>query len=430
MPCCIQSTRYRTAQIEMDIPRQQKPKRRRYVYLGAGIGAVVLTTVALSRLEPAAPSVDRAVVWTDTVRRGPMVRQVRGPGNLVPEQIRYITTLTPGRVDRVLQRPGVDVDSGTVLLELSNPDVHIQALQAEQQLTAAQAQLVSLHATLENQRLTQEAAVATVRSEYEEAMRQLRANEELAQGGLIPSLELSRARDRAAELEVRLDVERKRLELFAGSIDAQLDVQRQQVTRLRAIAEFQRAQVASMTVRAGSEGVLQELSLEVGQWVMPGMNLAVVVQPGRLKAVVRIPETQAKDVVLNQRATIDTRNGLIPGRVRRIDPAVVNGTVAVDVELEGELPPGARPDLSVDGTIEVERLDDVLFVGRPAYGQAESTVGLFRLEPAGKGAVRVSVRLGRSSVSAIEVRDGLQPGDVVILSDMSTWDAHERVRLR
>jgi multidrug resistance efflux pump len=414
----------------MDIPRQQKPKRQRYLYLGAGLGAVVLTTVALSRLEPAAPSVDRAVVWTDTVRRGPMVRQVRGPGNLVPEQIRYITTLTPGRVDRVLLRPGVEVDSGTVLLELSNPDVHIQALQAEQQLTAAEAQLVSLHATLENQRLTQEGAVATVRSESEEARRQLRVHEELAQGGLIPSLELSRARDRAAELEIRFAVEQKRLELFAGSIEAQLEVQRQQVKRLRAIAEFQRTQVASMTVRAGSAGVLQELSLEVGQWVMPGMNLAIVVQPGRLKGVIRIPETQAKDVVLNQPAMIDTRNGLIPGRVRRIDPAVVNGTVAVDVELEGELPPGARPDLSVDGTIEVERLDDVLYVGRPAYGQAESTVGLFRLEPGGKGAVRVSVRLGRSSVNAIEVRDGLQPGDVVILSDMSTWDAHERVRLR
>lgn len=414
----------------MDIPRQQKPKRRRYIYFGGGIVAIVLTTVALSQLEPAAPSVDRAVVWTDTVRRGPMVRQVRGPGNLVPEQIRYITTLTPGRVDRVLLRPGVTVDSGTVLLELSNPDVHIQALQADQQLTAAEAQLVSLRADLENQRLTQEASVAMVRSEYAEARRQLKANEELAQGGLIPTLELSRLRDRAAEYEVRLEVEQKRLELFAGTIEAQLEVQRQQVTRLRAIAEFQRNQVASMTVRAGSEGVLQELSLEVGQWVMPGMNLAVVVQPGRLKAVVRIPETQAKDVVLNQRATIDTRNGIITGRVRRIDPAVVNGTVAVDVELEGDLPPGARPDLSVDGTIEVERLDDVLYVGRPAYGQAESTVGLFRLEPGGKGAVRVSVRLGRSSVNAIEVRDGLQPGDVVILSDMSTWDSHERVRLR
>lgn len=414
----------------MDIPRERKPNRLRYVYVSAGVIGVVVTTVALSRLEPAAPAVDRAVIWTDTVRRGPMVRQVRGPGNLVPEQIRYITTLTPGRVDRVLLRPGVEVEAGTVLLELSNPDVHIQALQADQQLTAAEAELVSLRANLENQRLTQEASVATIRSEYEEAQRQLHMHEELARDGLIPEMELSRARDRAAELAVRLEVEEKRLELFMSTIEAQLEVQRQQVLRLRAISEFQRNQVESMTVRAGTAGVLQELSLEVGEWVMPGMNLAVVVPPGRLKAVIRIPETQAKDVVLNQRARIDTRNGLIEGRVRRIDPAVINGTVAVDVELEGELPPGARPDMSVDGTIEVERLDDVLYVGRPAYGQAESTVGLFRLEPGGKEAVRVSVRLGRSSVNQIEVRDGLEPGDVVILSDMSSWDSYERVRIR
>lgn len=414
----------------MDIPRERKPNRLRYVYVSAGVIGVVVTTVALSRLEPAAPAVDRAVIWTDTVRRGPMVRQVRGPGNLVPEQIRYITTLTPGRVDRVLLRPGVEVEAGTVLLELSNPDVHIQALQADQQLTAAEAELVSLRANLENQRLTQEASIATIRSEYEEAQRQLHMHEELARDGLIPEMELSRARDRAAELAVRLEVEEKRLELFMSTIEAQLEVQRQQVLRLRAISEFQRNQVESMTVRAGTAGVLQELSLEVGEWVMPGMNLAVVVPPGRLKAVIRIPETQAKDVVLNQRARIDTRNGLIEGRVRRIDPAVINGTVAVDVELEGELPPGARPDMSVDGTIEVERLDDVLYVGRPAYGQAESTVGLFRLEPGGKEAVRVSVRLGRSSVNQIEVRDGLEPGDVVILSDMSSWDSYERVRIR
>src|SRR5690625_3127910 len=414
----------------MDIPREPRPKRFRYIAIGAGILAVVLTTLALSRLEPAAPSVDRAVIWTDTVRRGPMVRQVRGPGNLVPEQIRYITTLTPGRVDRVALRPGVEVEPDAVLLELSNPDVHIQALQADQQLTAAEAQLVKLHSDLENQRLTQEASVAMVRSEYEEARRQLHMHEELARDEMIPEMELSRARDRAAELQIRRGVEEQRLELFIGTIEAQLEVQRQQVTRLRAIAEFQRDQVESMTVRAGTAGVLQELSLEVGEWVMPGMNLAVVVPPGRLKAVVRIPETRAKDVVLNQRATIDTRNGVIEGRVRRIDPSVVNGTVAVDIELEGELPPGARPDMSVDGTIEVERLDDVLYVGRPAYGQAESTVGLFRLEQGGRGAARVSVRLGRSSVNAIEVRDGLEAGDVVILSDMSNWDSHERVRVR
>jgi len=414
----------------MDIPRQKKPNRRRLVLIFAGVALVVATTVALARLEPAAPTVDRATIWTDTVRQGPMVRQVRGNGNLVPEQIRYITTLTPGRVERVLARPGTVVEPGTVLLELSNPDVHIQALQAEQQLTAAEAQLVNLRTSLEDQRLTQEAAVAAARSEYEEALRQIKANEELAREGLIAAMELSRARDRAAELEIRLNVEQKRLELLTASIDDQLAVQREQVQRLRAIAEFQRSQVESMTVRAGADGVLQELSLEVGQWVVPGENLAVVAQPGRLKAVLRIPETQAKDVVLHQPATIDTRNGVVPGKVMRIDPAVQNGTVAVEVALEGPLPPGARPDLSIDGTIEVERLDDVLFVGRPAYGQAESTIGLFKLEPGGKSAVRVTVRLGRSSVSTIEVVDGLQPGDVVILSDMSQWDSYDRVRLR
>jgi multidrug resistance efflux pump len=414
----------------MDIPRQKKPNRRRLVLIIAGVALVVATTVALARLEPAAPTVDRATIWTDTVRQGPMVRQVRGNGNLVPEQIRYITTLTPGRVERVLARPGTVVEPGTVLLELSNPDVHIQALQAEQQLTAAEAQLVNLRTSLEDQRLMQEAAVAAARSEYEEALRQIKANEELAREGLIASMELSRARDRAAELEIRLNVEQKRLELLTASIDDQLAVQREQVQRLRAIAEFQRSQVESMTVRAGADGVLQELSLEVGQWVVPGENLAVVAQPGRLKAVLRIPETQAKDVVLHQPATIDTRNGVVPGKVMRIDPAVQNGTVAVEVALEGPLPPGARPDLSIDGTIEVERLDDVLFVGRPAYGQAESTIGLFKLEPGGKSAVRVTVRLGRSSVSTIEVVDGLQPGDVVILSDMSQWDSYDRVRLR
>lgn len=414
----------------MDIPRQKKPNRRRPIYIGVGIGAVVLVTVALTRLEPAAPTVDRATIWVDTVRHGQMLRQVRGPGNLVPEQIRYITTLTPGRVERILARPGTEVTHDAVLMELSNPDVHIQALQAEQQLTAAEAQLVKLRMDLENQRLSQEAVVATVRSEYEEAQRQLKTHEALAAKGLGAPMELNAARDRALELATRLEIEQKRLDLLAGSIDAQLDVQRQQVRRLRAIAEFQRDQVASMTVRAGADGVLKELSLEVGQWVMPGMNLAVVVQPGRLKGVLRIPETQAKDVVLGLPATIDTRNGLVSGRVMRIDPAVQNGTVAVDIELEGQLPPGARPDLSVDGTIEVERLDEILYVGRPAYGQAESTVGLFKLEADGKTAVRIPVRLGRSSVNTIEIVDGLQEGDVVILSDMSQWDAHDRVRLK
>lgn len=414
----------------MDIPRQKRPNRRRYVYIGSALAAVVLVTLALSRLEPAAPAVERAVVFVDTVQRGPMVRQVRGPGSLVPEDIRWITTLTPGRVERIHVRPGTQVTRGTLLLELGNPDVNIQALQAEQALTAAEARLVELRTGLETQRLNQEAAVATVNREYQEALRQVRTNEELAREGLVSTVELENARGRAEELEIRLEVERKRLAILAESIEGQLQVQREQVGRLRAIAEFQRGQVESMRIRATADGVLQQMDLEVGQWVIPGNTLGAVVQPGRLKAELRIPETQIKDVAVGQPVEVDTRNGIIPGRVIRIDPSVVNGTVTVEVALEGELPKGARPDLSVDGTIEVERLADVLFVGRPAYGQAESTVGLFRLTADGGHAVRVPVRLGRASVNTIEIVDGLQEGDVVILSDMSAWDQYDRVRIK
>lgn len=414
----------------MDIPRQKRPNRRRYIYMGAGVTAIALVTLALSRLEPAAPSVNASVVFTDTVKRGPMVREVRGPGNLVPEDIRWITTLTPGRVERIHVRPGTEVERGTLLLELSNPDVNIQALQAEQALTAAEAELARLRTDLETQRLNQEASVATVRREHQEALRQVRTNEELAREGLVSTIELENARDRAAELETRLEVEQERLRLFTESIEGRLQVQREQVERLRAIAEFQRNQLESMSIRATADGVLQQMALEVGQWVIPGNTLGAVVQPGRLKAELRIPETQIKDVTVGQPVRIDTRNGIVPGSVIRIDPSVINGAVVVEVALEGELPRGARPDLSVDGTIEVERLDDVLYVGRPAYGQSESTVGLFRLTENGTHAVRVPVRLGRASVNTIEVVDGLQEGDVVILSDMSSWDQHDRVRIK
>lgn len=414
----------------MDIPRQKRPNRRRYVFIGLAIVGIGAVTLALARLEPAAPAVDRSVVFTDTVKRGPMVRQVRGPGNLVPEDIRWITTLTPGRVERVHVRPGTEVTRGTVLLELSNPDVHIQALQAEQSLTAAEARLVELRTNLETQRLNQEAVVATVRREYDEALRQVRTNEELAREGLVSTIELENARGRAEELRIRAEVERERLRILTESIEGQLQVQREQVGRLRAIAEFQREQVESMRIRATADGVLQQMDLEVGQWVIPGNTLGAIVQPGRLKAELRIPETQIRDVTVGQPVQIDTRNGIVPGRVLRIDPSVTSGAVKVEVALEGELPRGARPDLSVDGTIEVERLEDVLYVGRPAYGQAESTVGLFRLTDDRTHAVRVPVRLGRASVNTIEVRDGLQEGDIVILSDMSTWDSHDRVRVK
>jgi HlyD family secretion protein len=397
---------------------------------GAALVAVVLTTMALARLEPAAPSVERAGVWVDTVRSGTMVRQVRGPGTLVPEQTRYISAVTAGRVEQLLIEPGAEVTPDTELLALSNPEVQLQAMEAQRQLAATQANLANLRASLENQRLNQEGAVASVRSQHREAMRQATANRELAERGLIPTLDLRRIEDTAEELSERLAIEQQRLDFLAASMQAQLAAQRSEIDRLQALSGLQQSYVESLRVRSGATGVLRELPLQEGEWVNPGTRLAVVVQPGRLKAELRIPETQARDIVIGQRATIDTRNGLVPGRVVRIDPAVQGGTVTVDVALEGELPRGTRPDLSVDGTIEIERLENVVYTGRPAYGQSESTVGLFKLDPDGRHARRIPVRLGRSSVNTIEIISGLQPGDVVILSDMSQWDSSERVRLR
>lgn len=414
----------------MDIPRVSKPKRTKWVLGGAGLLVVLVTTIALARMEPAAPSVDRAGVWMDTVERGTMVRQVRGPGTLVPEQIRYISAVTAGRVERVLAQPGTTVTPETELLVLSNPDVQLQAMEAQRQVAGSEANLANLRATLENQRLTQEAAVATVRSQYREAMRQVQANRQMAQRGLIAEMDLKRSEDTAEELAARLEIEQKRLNFIEESMKAQLASQLGEVERLRGLSSFQQGYVHSLRVTAGATGVLRELPLQEGEWVNPGTRLAVVVQPGRLRAELRIPETQARDIAVGQRASIDTRNGIVPGRVVRIDPAVQNGTVTVDVTLEGELPRGARPDLSVDGTIEIERLENVLYVGRPAYGQAESTVGLFRLDPGGSVARRVNAQLGRSSVNTIEVVNGLQEGDVIILSDMSQWDSYDRVKLK
>ncbi|HEX2091767.1 MAG TPA: HlyD family efflux transporter periplasmic adaptor subunit [Longimicrobiaceae bacterium] len=414
----------------MDVPRQSTRKRRRWLYAGAGIAVLALVTLALSRLDPAPPTVERATLWPDTVRRGEMVRQVRGPGTLVAEEVRWVSAVTQGRVERKLVQPGTAVTAGTVLVELSNPDVDRQALEAQRQLVAAQSELANLRATLQNQILTQEATIATVSAEYREAQRQIQANQGLAERGLAAPMEVARLRDRAEELQTRLEVERKRLGFLRESMRTQLAAQQDQVQMLRGIVAFQRGQVASMQVRAGADGVLQDLPVEMGQWVNSGATLARVVQPGRLKAVLRIPETQVKDVSIGQPASIDTRNGIVRGRVVRMDPAAQNGTVTVDVALEGALPRGARPDLSVDGTIDIERLQDVLYVGRPAYGQPESTVGLFKLVNGGREAVRVNVRLGRGSASTIEVISGLQPGDVVILSDMSQWDSADRVRLK
>lgn len=414
----------------MDIPRKAVKSRRPLIYAGAGIVALVLVTVALTRMEPAAPSVDRATVWVDTVERGEMVRQVRGPGTLVAEDIRWISAVTQGRVERKLVQPGTTVTAGTVLVELSNPDVEKAALEAQRQLTAALADLTTLRSNLENQRLTQEAQVAQVRTLHREAQRMIRVNEALAAQSMVSSGELQRARDNAEELATRLGVEEKRLRFMTESMRGQVASQESQVAMLRRLAEFNQKQIASMQVRSASDGVLQELPVEMGQWVNSGATLAKVVQPGRLKAVLRIPETQARDVAVGQRASVDTRNGIIPGRVIRMDPAAQNGTVTVDVALEGALPRGARPDMSVDGTVDIERLNDVLYVGRPAYGQAESSVALFKLEPGGRQAQRVNVQLGRSSASTIQVVNGLTAGDVVILSDMSQYETSERVKIQ
>ncbi len=414
----------------MDIPREPKRNTRRWLYVGAGIATVVTITVALGRLGPAAPRVDRSTVWTDTVKRGEMVRRVRGPGTLVSEQVRYIAALTAGRVERRLVEPGTEVDSATVILVLSNPDVEIQALEAQRQLTAEEARLVDLRTRLESERLSQESLVATVRARYLEAQRTVTNNEELAEKGLTSEIALQNSRDRAEEFETRLDIERRRLGVMTEAVGSQLSAQRAQVRRLQSIAEFKQNLVESMAVVAGVSGVLAESPLQSGQWVMPGDNLARVVQPGRLRAELRIPETQARDVAIGQVALIDTRADTIRGRVSRIDPAVQAGAVMVDVRLEGALPKEARPDLSVDGTIEIERLVDVLYVARPTYGQANSLVGLFKVIEDGDAAVRVSVRLGRSSVNTIEIVEGLAVGDVVIVSDMSAWDDQDRVRLR
>ncbi|MEO8294033.1 MAG: HlyD family efflux transporter periplasmic adaptor subunit [Gemmatimonadota bacterium] len=413
----------------MDIARAPARNRKRWVYAAIGLVVVVAMTVALSKLEPAAPGVDGGALWRDTVRQGSMLREVRGPGTLVPEQIRWITAVTAGRVERVMVQPGATVDEATVLMVLTNPDVQIQTLDAERQLTAAEADLVNLKTNLESQRLNQASVVASVRSQYREAIRKSDGDAELARQGLISTNELKTSEDHAEEFTSRLHIEEQRLELLSSTVASQLEVQQRQVDRLRSIASFQREQELSMVVKAGAKGVLQELPLQVGQWANPGATLAKVVQPGNLKAVLRIPETQARDVAIGQTAAIDTRNGVVKGRVVRQDPASTNGTVAVDVTFEEPLPKGARPDLSVDGTIEIERLSNVLYVGRPAYGQSNSTVGIFRLDPGTNTASRVNVQLGRTSVNSVEVLKGLAVGDVVILSDMSRYDEVEKVKV-
>jgi len=416
----------------MDVPREGAARRRfirRITYGGVLLAAVPLLTVGLARLEPAAPEVERSTVWTDTVKRGPMTREVRGLGTLVPEEILWIPAITDGRVERILARPGAQVEPATVLLVLRNPELDQSALDAEYQVKAAEAKYADLKVQLESQRLTQEADVAKVQSEYQQAKLKADRDEVLAKEGLLPDLQLKLSLSAAAELSNRHRIEEKRLAIQSDSVEAQLAVQHAEVTKLRALAGLKRSQVDSLRVCAGATGVLQELPVEVGQRLVAGTILAKVAQPQRLKAALKIPETQAKDVVIGQKALIDTRNGVVSGVVSRIDPAVREGTVMVDVKLRGELPRGARPDLSVDGTIELEHLEDIVYLGRPAFGQPGTSVGLFKLAADGRTAARVPVKLGRSSVSTIEIVEGLRPGDKIILSDMSAWDKYDRIRL-
>lgn len=417
----------------MDIIREQKPqKKRRIIKVVVAVVAIGAVTMALRNLQPAAPSVDRATVWMDTVQQGTMVRQVRGPGTLVPEQRRWITAVTAGRIEQLYMLPGTQIDSSTVILRLSNPDVEVQLLDSQQALSSAMAQLITLRSSLTTQRLTQEGIVAQTRTQYLDAQRVYEMNQRLYDTNpeLVAEAELARSRELAEELETRLDLGRQELEVMRATVDEQIRAQETQIERLEAIVQFNTDRVASMEVTAGVTGVLAELPVQEGEWVQSGGILARVVQPGRLFAEVRIPQTQAQDVTVGQVAFIDTRNDTIEGRVRRIDPAVRNATITIDVALPDDLPNSARPDLTVDGTVVIDRLDDVVYMGRPAYGQANSTVGIFKLVDDGDYAERINVRLGLSSVNEIEVREGLQPGEVVILSDMSQWDGFDRVRLR
>lgn len=416
----------------MDIPRpsQAAAKRKKRILLGAG-GVLLLAaiTYGLASLKPAAPTVDRNLVWVDTVKRGSMVRQVRGLGTLVPVDIRWIAARTQGRVEEIILRPGAIVSPDSVILVLSNPDVEQAAEAAASQLTAAEAELVNLKVQLERQLLEAESNAARAKADYEQSRLRAEVNEELFADGLVSPLELQLSKVTAEEAATRHQIEQKRFAFAKDSIAPQLAVKEAELDRARAIARLRRAEADALHVRAGMAGVLQQLPVEIGQQVQPGANLARVADPSRLKAEVRIAETQAKDIQIGLLASIDTRNGVVEGTVSRIDPAVQNGTVLVDVALEGELPRGARPDLSVDGTIQLERLEDVVYVGRPAFGQERSTVAIFRLEPESSLAVRTQVQLGRSSVNTIEIVQGLQPGDRVILSDMSQWDSSDRIRL-
>ncbi len=410
-----------------DIARAKKIKR--YVYGTIATVVVILITFGVSQLEPAAPRVDRDTVFMDTVQRGSMLRNVRGTGTLVPEEIRWISAITNSTVERIVLRPGVTVEPDTVIVELSNPQLEQSAIDAQLQLQAAQARYESRRVALEREILSQRAGVATAETELSLARYEADLEEELFEDALVSELSLRQKQARAEQLRIRHEIEQERLEIQTATMETELAAEGAEVDRLRTIYQLRQDEVADLRLTAGVSGVLQEVPLEEGASVTPGTNLARVGDPKRLKAELRIAETQARDIQIGQPASIDTRNGIIAGHVSRIDPAVMNGTVTVDVTLDGELPRGARPDLTVDGTIELERLEDVIYVGRPVFGQEESVVSLFKLQPESEEAVRTRVSLGRASVSFIEVIEGLSPGDQVVLSDMSQWDAFDRVRL-
>ncbi|MEM1206766.1 MAG: HlyD family efflux transporter periplasmic adaptor subunit [Acidobacteriota bacterium] len=417
----------------MDVPRpdRKKAKRRRQILIGSIAAlALIAVTVVIAGLEPAAQEVDTGAIWIGTVERGEMLRAVRGAGTLVPEEIRWIAAETEGLVERIVVDPGAKVQADTVILELSDPATEQAAQDAQLAFAAAEAAYADLRVRLESQLLDQEANLARIKADYQGAKLEAESSKELFDHGLIPDIELRRDQLQEEQLTVRYDIEQKRIRKFSESVDAQLAVERSRLEQARALADLRRSRLESLRVVAGIDGVLQQVPVEEGQRVTPGTNIARVAQPDRLKAEVRIAETQAKDIQIGQSAEIDTRNGKIDGRVVRIDPAVQQGTVTVEVALEGELPKGARPDLTIDGTVELERLEDVLYVGRPAYGQANSTIGMFKLSPDGTTATRVRVTLGKSSVAQVEVIDGLVEGDRVILTDGSQWDEADRLRLR
>jgi HlyD family secretion protein len=417
----------------MDIQRPSNArakKIRRMLYAAVALVSVTGVTYGVTRLRPAAPAVDKATIWTDDVKRGPMIRDVHGIGTLVPIDIRWIPARTDSRVDRIVLRPGAIVKPESIILELSDPTLQREALDAEYQLKAAQADLENLKVQINSELLNQKSYTANVRSDYEQAKLQNEVDEKLRAEGIGAEVTAKLSKVKAEQLGIRLKLEEDRTKNAEDSASARLQAQQSHIDQQRVLYDLKRSELDSLHVRAGIDGVLQLLPVDVGQHVTPTTNLARVADPRHLKAEIKIPETQAKDITIGQPATVDTRNGNVKGQVSRIDPSVQNGTVTVDVLFSEPLPNGARPDLSVDGTIELENLKDVLFVGRPVHGQPDSTIGLFKLDDDGSEAVRVNVKLGKSSVNTVEILQGLKPGDKVILSDMSTWDTYDRLRLR